>query len=99
MPTQVPGAVPLVFQLPSPEVVFVGLPASATCHNGGPLERPRLVTSPADNSAFVVASRRNDLAAQNMADTSRYTVAAPRPGFMLGLSADGEVYEYKTSAP
>ncbi|KAL7063073.1 hypothetical protein AAHC03_0771 [Spirometra sp. Aus1] len=85
--------VPLVFQLSNPDVIFVGLPAVGS-------DRPRLVTSPAD-SAFVVASRRVDevqLSAlpqqpQTLPPSARYTVASPKPGYLLAVSSEGGVYQ------
>lgn len=85
--------VPLVFQLSSPDVIFVGLPAVGS-------DRPRLVTSPSD-SAFVVASKRGDEVQQStlpqqpqtLLPASRYTVASPKPGYLLAVSSEGSVYQ------
>uniref|UniRef100_A0A5K3F5B9 IRS-type PTB domain-containing protein n=1 Tax=Mesocestoides corti TaxID=53468 RepID=A0A5K3F5B9_MESCO len=97
MPSQTPRIPPLVFQLPSPELIFVGLPAT-TSSSGH--ERPRLVTSPADNTAFVVTSKRRPKSClpkmnylPGATDTSRFTVAAPRPGHILGVSSEGDILE------
>ncbi|VDM19519.1 unnamed protein product [Hydatigera taeniaeformis] len=103
MPTQIPGSPPIVFQLPSPDVIFVGLPATIG-HNGH--ERPRLVTSPADSSAFVVTSKRTSNSsvgllplnyASERRDGSTFTVSAPHPGCILGVSPEGDLYEFKPS--
>uniref|UniRef100_A0A0R3T9B7 BEACH domain-containing protein n=1 Tax=Rodentolepis nana TaxID=102285 RepID=A0A0R3T9B7_RODNA len=98
MPTQVPGTPPLVFQLPSADVVFVGLPACNSLHGH---VRPRLVTSPVETSAFVVTSKRDvttpisHLPSGDRVSGSRFTVAAPNPGSILGVSATGDLYEFK----
>ncbi|KAM7540663.1 hypothetical protein Aperf_G00000042833 [Anoplocephala perfoliata] len=103
MPTQVPGSPPMVFQLPSPDVIFVGFPATSTPHGH---ERPRLVTSPADNSAFVVTSKRSAVTPTGLLPGnisgervigSRFTITAPNPGYILGISAEGDLYEFKPS--
>ncbi|KAL5112411.1 hypothetical protein TcWFU_006912 [Taenia crassiceps] len=103
MPTQTPGSPPIVFQLPSPDVIFVGLPATLG-HNGH--ERPRLVTSPADSSAFVVTSKRSTNSSVGLLplnfsperqDDSTFTVSAPHPGCILGVSPEGDLYEFKPS--
>lgn len=103
MPTQTPGSTPIVFQLPSPDVIFVGLPATIG-HNGR--ERPRLVTSPADSSAFVVTSKRSANSSVGLLplnysperqDDSTFTVSAPHPGCILGVSPEGDLYEFKPS--
>lgn len=100
MPTQVPGSPPLVFQLPSPDVIFVGFPATNTPHGH---ERPRLVTSPADSSAFVVTSKRNAVTPTGLPPSnpsgervlgSRFTITTPNPGYILGISAEGDLYEF-----
>ncbi|VDK68779.1 unnamed protein product [Dibothriocephalus latus] len=82
--------VPLVFQLSNPDVIFVGLPAVGS-------DRPRLVTSPSD-SAFVVASKRTDEVhlpqqTQTLPPAARYTVASPKPGYLLAVSSEGSVYQ------
>nr|CDS28329.1 conserved hypothetical protein [Hymenolepis microstoma] len=98
MPTQMPGTPPLVFQLPSADVVFVGLPACNSLHGH---VRPRLVTSPVETSAFVVTSKRNAttptgrLPSGDRVNGSRFTVAAPNPGSVLGVSTTGDLYEFK----
>ncbi|KAL5970116.1 hypothetical protein TSMEX_002122 [Taenia solium] len=103
MPTQTPGSPPIVFQLPSPDVIFVGLPATIG-HNGH--ERPRLVTSPADSSAFVVTSKKSANSSVGLLplnysperqDDSTFTVSAPHPGCILGVSPEGDLYEFKPS--
>ncbi|CDS36013.1 expressed conserved protein [Echinococcus multilocularis] len=103
MPTQTPGSPPIVFQLPSSDVIFVGLPAT-TGQNGH--ERPRLVTSPADSSAFVVTSKRTTSStigvqplnySAERPDDPPFTVSAPHPGCILGVSPEGDLYEFKPS--
>lgn len=103
MPTQTPGSPPIVFQLPSSDVIFVGLPAT-TGQNGH--ERPRLVTSPADSSAFVVTSKRTTSSTIGVQpfnyyaerpDDPTFTVSAPHPGCILGVSPEGDLYEFKPS--
>ena len=104
MPTLTPGSPPLIFQPSSSDAIFVGLPATIG-RNG--VERPRLVTSPADRSAFVVASKRipnnsTEIRPNNFprsrADLLRFTISAPHPGSILGVSPEGDLYEFKSSS-
>ena len=94
MPTLTPGSSPLVFQPSSANVIFIGLPAT-TGESG--LERPRLVTSPAERSAFVVTSKRatNNNPAGDRSDHLQFTISAPQPGSILGVSQEGDLYEFK----
>lgn len=65
--------------------------------------RPRLVTSPVETSAFVVTSKRKAatptglLPSGDRVNGSRFTVAAPSPGSVLGVSTEGDLYEFRPS--